>query len=213
MKDSFIFYRSFYNAISKIQDKALKADIYEAICELALFNNDLELDDSVGQLIMELIKPQIQANNERYENGKKGGAPKGNTNAKKTTKKQLKQPMVDFENSQKQPNVNVNENVNANENVIKEKYKREKFNEPTLEEVQAYCEERNNGVDAERFIDFYSSKGWMVGKNKMKDWKAAVRTWERENQPNLPSWYGKEIKAQPLTPEEQKEFDDLIANF
>ena len=54
-----------------------------------------------------------------------------------------------------------------------------KFIPPTVEEVQAYCQERNNKVDAQAFVDFYSSKGWMVGKNKMKDWKAAVRTWER----------------------------------
>ena len=53
-----------------------------------------------------------------------------------------------------------------------------RFTPPTLEEVKAYCEERGNSVDPERFIDFYSSKGWMVGKNKMKDWQAAVRGWE-----------------------------------
>lgn len=50
---------------------------------------------------------------------------------------------------------------------------------PSLEQVQEYCAERKNGIDAQRFIDFYSAKGWMIGKNKMKDWKAAVRTWER----------------------------------
>lgn len=50
---------------------------------------------------------------------------------------------------------------------------------PTLEEVQAYCIERGNHVDAARFVDYYTSNGWKVGKNKMKDWKAAVRTWER----------------------------------
>ncbi|MDF2543450.1 MAG: Uncharacterized protein K0S47_3168 [Herbinix sp.] len=55
-----------------------------------------------------------------------------------------------------------------------------RFTPPTLEEVKKYCNERSNNVDAERFIDFYSSKGWMVGKNKMKDWKACVRTWERD---------------------------------
>lgn len=55
------------------------------------------------------------------------------------------------------------------------------FVAPTLEEVQAYCEERNNNVDAQRFIDYYTSNGWKVGKNSMKDWKAAVRTWERNN--------------------------------
>lgn len=60
---------------------------------------------------------------------------------------------------------------------------KKRFSPPTLEDVQAYCMKRNNQVDAEQFIDFYSSKGWMVGKNPMKDWKACVRTWEKRNQP------------------------------
>lgn len=64
-----------------------------------------------------------------------------------------------------------------------EKSKREskskRFTPPTLEEVQAYCAERNNSIDPQHFIDYYTSNGWLVGKNKMKDWKAAVRTWER----------------------------------
>lgn len=58
---------------------------------------------------------------------------------------------------------------------------RKPFGPPTVEEVQAYCTERGNSVDAEAFIDFYESKGWMIGKNKMKDWKAAVRTWEQSD--------------------------------
>lgn len=58
---------------------------------------------------------------------------------------------------------------------------RKRFTPPTLEEVRTYCQERNNNVNAERFIDYYTSNGWMVGKNKMKDWKAAVRTWERNS--------------------------------
>lgn len=53
-----------------------------------------------------------------------------------------------------------------------------RFTPPALEDVKKYCAERKNAVDASRFIDFYESKGWMVGKNKMKDWKACVRTWE-----------------------------------
>lgn len=56
---------------------------------------------------------------------------------------------------------------------------RTRFKAPTLEEVQDYCIERNNNVDAQRFIDYYTSNGWKVGKNPMKDWKAAVRNWER----------------------------------
>lgn len=55
------------------------------------------------------------------------------------------------------------------------------FVPPTVEQVRAYCQERRNNVDAEHFVSFYDSKGWKVGKDKMKDWQAAVRTWERMN--------------------------------
>ena len=54
-----------------------------------------------------------------------------------------------------------------------------RFSPPSLSEVQAYISERGSAVDAQQFVDFYASKGWMVGKNRMKDWKAAVRTWEK----------------------------------
>jgi len=67
------------------------------------------------------------------------------------------------------------------------------FTPPTLEEVISYCKERNNSVDPQKWYDFYSAKGWMIGKNKMKDWKAAVRTWERgDNKP-------KQSKLQDMT--------------
>lgn len=56
-----------------------------------------------------------------------------------------------------------------------------RFTPPTVEEVAAYCLERKNHVDPQRFVDFYAAKGWMVGKNRMKDWKAAVRTWEQRD--------------------------------
>lgn len=54
-----------------------------------------------------------------------------------------------------------------------------RFSPPSLDDVKAYCYERNNNVDAERFIDYYTANGWKVGKNSMKDWKAAVRNWEK----------------------------------
>lgn len=54
-----------------------------------------------------------------------------------------------------------------------------RFTPPTVEEVQAYCQERRNNIDPEQFVDFYASKGWKVGNNSMKDWKACVRTWEK----------------------------------
>ena len=57
-----------------------------------------------------------------------------------------------------------------------------RFTKPTLADVQAYCAERGNSVDAQKFVDYYESNGWRVGKSPMKDWRAAVRTWERNNQ-------------------------------
>lgn len=70
--------------------------------------------------------------------------------------------------------------------IEKEKDKKEKrgkrvFTPPTLEEVQAYCRERGNSIDPQYFLDYYTSTGWMRGKVKLKDWKAAVRTWERQD--------------------------------
>ena len=59
--------------------------------------------------------------------------------------------------------------------------KAKRFMPPTLDQVQNYCNERLNNVDANKFIDHYTSNGWLVGKNKMKDWKAAIRTWEKSN--------------------------------
>lgn len=82
------------------------------------------------------------------------------------------------------------------------------FTPPTFEEVQAYCFERKNNVDAERFIDFYSAKAWYIGKNKMKDWKAAVRTWERrEGSGN----YGKDRPdRQSFTGGKEPKYGDIL---
>lgn len=62
-----------------------------------------------------------------------------------------------------------------------------RFSKPTVEEVAAYCKERNNNVDPQRFWDFYEAKGWKIGKSPMKDWKACVRTWEKDGQGKTPT--------------------------
>lgn len=72
-----------------------------------------------------------------------------------------------------------NHQTTTNNNVNKE---RSIFIPPTFEQVSEYCAERKNNVDASKFFNFYEAKGWMVGKNKMKDWKAGVRTWEKSNE-------------------------------
>ncbi len=63
--------------------------------------------------------------------------------------------------------------------IMSEKPKPLRFCKPSVEEIRAYCAERGNNLDAERFFDHYEAKGWMIGKSPMKDWKAAVRTWEK----------------------------------
>lgn len=77
-----------------------------------------------------------------------------------------------------------NENEIENKNIkstTKVDKNDKKFKPPTVEEVRAYCTERGNNVDAQSFVDFYTSNGWKVGKNAMKDWRASVRTWERRD--------------------------------
>ena len=72
--------------------------------------------------------------------------------------------------------------MNKNEKNVKKEVK--VFVTPTSQEVKDYCKERDNTIDSEKFVDFYSSKGWMVGKNKMTDWKSCVRTWEKSDNNN-----------------------------
>lgn len=102
--------------------------------------------------------------------------------------------------------------------------KKKKFVKPTLEEVSAYCLERNNKVDAQRFIDYYEANGWKVGRNSMKDWKAAIRTWEKndgsfsnkrvttkcDRQEELPEWFDKDLKNEEMTKEDEEELDDIL---
>ena len=110
-KESFVFYKSFYEALKDLKEKE-RLKLYDAICELALNGNETKLT-GVSKTIFTLIKPQIFANTKRYENGKKGGRPK------KETSGFVKGKTIGFENEETKtkPNVNDNVNVNANDNV------------------------------------------------------------------------------------------------
>ena len=107
-RDSFIFYRSYYEAMSGLKDKD-KLQLFNAISELSLNNNDIKLT-GICKNIFTAIKPQIVANSERYENGKKGGRPKKETIGFKKTK------TIGYENKKPNENDNDNENVNENDN-------------------------------------------------------------------------------------------------
>ena len=187
-KDSIIFYRSFYDAISKFPDKD-QLILFKAVISYGL---DLIEPDFTGaeyqtfvEAVWDGIRPQLSANYRRFLNGNKGGAPVGNRNnpngrrGKKTN----------LELTENQPNENVKDNINANEKDSIESakaspsaptHKRERFVKPSLSEIEEYCMSRSNGIDASKFFDFYESKGWKVGNQPMKDWRACVRTWERK---------------------------------
>lgn len=93
----------------------------------------------------------------------------------------------DSQNVRPIPNINTDIKTNINTDIFDapQTTKTKRFTPPTVDDVRAYCAERNNNVDAERFVDYYTANGWQVGKNKMKDWKAAVRTWERNTSKNI----------------------------
>lgn len=98
-----------------------------------------------------------------------------------------------------------------------------KFKKPTVEEVAAYCKERNNGIDAQYFWDSYNAKDWMIGKQKMKNWKSCIHTWERNKKKGLyttqqketiePDWFNKDVENKQMTDEDLQELDDLLKNM
>lgn len=114
MRDSFIFYRSFYEAAQDLEDSD-RLKFYDAVLEYALNGSETLTERSSARAVFKSVRPQIDVNNQRYENGKKGGAPLGNKNAKKQPKTTKKQPKHNQSTTKKQPNVNVNVNDNAND--------------------------------------------------------------------------------------------------
>jgi len=218
-KDSFIFYKSFKEAIDLCPPE-VKLSIYEAIAEYALTEHEPTLTDSTALLCWKLIRPQLEANWRRYRNGQAGGAPKGNRNAAKQPKENNqettdKQPTNNQAGTDPEPDkqANVNVNVKGKENgKVKEKEDkgetqsvtpvRVRFTAPEVSEVEDYCRERANGIDAHEFVDYYTANGWkQKGGNPIKDWKAAVRTWERNG-------INHSTSAQPQ-PEQHRTLEDV----
>ncbi len=176
MIDSFVFYRSFYEAIKHL-DEATKAHCFDMLCEYALNGEVADVDDKVATALFTAFKPQVDANIKRRESGLRGGAPKGNSNAKKTTKNNQKQPTVNFsqeKNNQKQPNVNdigyySNENnqLEKNKNIdifIKKESEKVDFDIRFRELATPIC----NGTECEIWRDLMSKKYGIL------NWEQAV---------------------------------------
>lgn len=191
-RKQFTWYRSYYDALKELPAEEFR-DIVLAVCAYALDGEEPELS-GVARAIFTLIRPTLEVGRSKAEN--RSRAEQTSISAEQTVNRpeQTKNKTEQTQNKRKQTD-------NKPEQTSKEKEKeREKESEndsycsppppsgpkrfvpPTLAEVQSYVAERQSPVDPQGFIDFYASKGWMVGKTPMKDWKAACRnaeTWER----------------------------------
>ena len=177
-KKSFVMYESWGAAIEKMSNEQA-GELIKAIYAYQKDPDAVPQDPALA-FVFELIKQQLDADSQRYkeacaarsEAGKKGGRPKANAS------EESKKSKCFSEKAKKADNDNEYDN-DLKENTI-DGVKEKRFAPPTLENVSEYCQEMGyTNVDAARFIDFYTSNGWMVGKNRMKDWKAAVRNWDR----------------------------------
>lgn len=121
MRDSFVFYRSFYESI-KLLPKKYQLQCFDALCNYALNDAPLEKLPGTVEAILKSFKPQVDANNRRYENGCKGGRPKGNREETKTKPNNnqtvSKAKRNDNDNDNVNDNVNVNDNDNDNDNAV-----------------------------------------------------------------------------------------------
>lgn len=140
-----------------------------------------------SRMAFSFIKSQLDRDTQKWDEIRKKRIDAGRTGAEVTNARRQKSAnsanavFADECSANSAVNVNANGNVNGTVNgcIIADKPPSTRFIPPTLDDVKAYCVERGNGVDPVRFYDYNEARGWMIGKNKMKNWKAAVRTWER----------------------------------
>ena len=176
----FTFYRSYYDAI-KVLPKKEQTAVMLALCAYALDKVEPNLTGTAGA-IFTLIRPTLDSGWKKAIGGTRGTPQKDNEKiaercGKDTAKEKEKEKEgeIEIENECYTP---------------KPPKGAKRFSPPSFDDVKSYCQERKNGVDPQAFVDWYASNGWKVGKNPMKDWKAAVRTWEkRDSEQNKPFVY------------------------
>ena len=189
MDNSFIFHEAWTEAISQL-DKDDELAIFRAVVDYGLTGQEpANLNGALYGLFC-LIKKQIDFDKNLRQSksnaGKKGMESRYKNQQNVNTSNTSQQNLTNDNTSQQEitnDNLYVYDNVYVNDNVYVDKKNKQKkvFRKPTVEEVEAYCKERGNGINAEQFVNHYEAKGWMIGKQPMKDWQAAVRTWERTN--------------------------------
>lgn len=220
MKKTFVIYTDYEDRLSELTDEEVGI-LFRNVFKYVK-TGEVSKMDRVVKSAFNMIKVDLDENNKKYEkrveanknNGKKGGRPK--------LKITQNNPMGFSETQQKPKNLDSDSDSDSElltmSNLKKENIQRKKFIKPSLEEVKEYCEERKNKVNAEKFIDYYNANGWKVGRNAMKDWKACVRNWERNDgsfsvNNKKPDWFDKTIEKQEATIDEQKEMEELLKEF
>lgn len=166
---------SYYEAIRDLPDEE-RLLLYDAVFDFGFGNEVQELPPllkSLFGLIVPTLERSIRFEEKQRRNGAKGGRPS-------KTQAKAKETQDTFGE-----NLAVASDLAVADAVAVGKAKpprAARFTPPSLEEVTAYCRERGNGVDAQVFIDHYTANGWMRGKSKIRDWRACVRTWEKNNE-------------------------------
>ena len=170
MREQMTFYRSYWEAVKRLRKSADRLSALEAILAYALDGEELDRTDAADAIFV-LVKPFLDVAARKSKGGKI--ASRVEEESDKTTERVEEESDNNIKNKKKNKLKVKNNMLESNTHT--------RFTSPTLDEVAAYCSERGNGVDPQQFIDFYTSKGWKVGNQPMKDWKAAVRTWERRD--------------------------------
>ena len=176
-----IEYFCFYHNYAKKCEKLSDQELGRLVRALLKYSETGEATELVGResIAFDFIADDIDRAKQSYEEKCR----KLSANAMKAVeKKQMDAIATNCYQLDANGGKNKNKNKNNKEKdstIVESKKKSYRFSPPTLEEVMSYCSERKNSVDARRFMDYYTSNGWMVGKNHMKDWKAAIRTWEK----------------------------------
>ena len=196
-RESFVFYASWLEAIKNLP-REMQGEVLVAIVEYGI-TGEMPADlKPIAKALMAMVKPQIDANRVKYENGKKGGRKPNENQTETKTKPNENQNETKEEPNLTKPEPNVN--VYVNDNVIKEKDNKKKnvrFSPPTIEEVKQFIAEKGYSVNAESFFSYYESNGWMVGRNKMKKWQAAVAKWHNTNYGEPKADIGVVLRAEP----------------
>ena len=179
MRDSFVFFRSFFDAIECLEDDREKAEAYRAVIKYAL-DGDQEEQSGACRVIMMMARPILDFSRKQYENGVKGGRPKKpKQNPTETQPKPKHNPPI----TQTKPNQNLNQNENQNLNVnAKEGRGEDRAPAPTAAQVTEYAQGIGYQLDGQTFVDKYSATGWMLNGAPIRDWKALVRRWKAQDE-------------------------------